>query len=1823
MTDATLACIFSRAKVAIQGKIADDKFQKCFEEESNKVVLQEYIVDPDLKVLVVYMASSDTCVCTTSVPGGFSGKACYFLKSENVRDTINAEHFAEGEVTCSEFMGGGGQTLENFSLLAQEVFFPLLSNPANRAGWSGPTSKEVMLNVSSFLSNLTIMVGDSKGQTVLPNPPPEAFDEDNLPERERAHLLETSVIQWTNKLQKVLKTDPSDLIVKGMFPGPDAEVQFWASKAADLEALSAQLKSDKMVAVVSTLTELSSPFAVHFEKLSEDVRKACDEASENSRYMKTLQSFINTLSADLDFVALSECFPPMCATLLLIWQNSKTYNTKTRLSTFLQEVANAVINQSQGFVSGDSIARCIEDENISEAVSNLKATLLVCQSLKNAFFHFQAKAAKVLPEGAWDIPTDVVFRRLDVFASRCVDLLDFSKIVNEFTKLEKVILGGSNGEQLTAAILEAHADFKVAVDALQSVPYDLMDITKDKFDDDFYQFRCKVKGLERRLSAVMVEAFDDSPTLESKFKLLASFEGLLDRPIIRDDLHLKKSPLLKEYMDDLNKIQDIFHRYKDAPRVDNNLPPVAGALSWCRTLMVRAMEPIEKVRELTAGVPAAETEEAEKVYKAIIDKLKAYEAAHIADWVKDVDQTSDAKLMQPLLVRDAETRLLQVNFDMVLVRLLREVKFFLLLGLDVPANALAIFQKSEQYRNQIGNLDLVVHMYNDMMLTLHMVERPLVEKEMAHIDEVVERGISELNWKEASVDDFTKEAITTVKAVYDTAQVMKNNFGSIKKMMAEYAKVPLAERKNKPLSPADFEEMLKKLWATRHAVIAEHQAKITALLTETNQALKVNKGSPIWRAYVEYVQDNIRDALALTIQTSIRFICEQLDQANIDKQNLQPLLEIKLGLYANDVLFNADDSTAVPDADKSTRKSRRDVWQILNDWIEYFFEIGNIMTRMDGSHYVGDLKKNEGIVRNINTLKKHLDWNQKECENYRQEYTKYEFLWKTDRNAEFAKFLKQADKGNTDDAGEDGEQEDGTSKDQASESLPLEKFEEKIIYYKDLLSEVHDKPSPVEIGWLKVNSLPVKSALETWVGRWINTYTSHLYNDVTRKLNQLEALMKEVNAEVLTDVQPGDSEALKKVLHYIHQVRTQEKTTIKMFGPLRDTVSLLKKYNRNLDDYETKLLSDAPMKWDTTVNLVYKVKEKVNNLQNKEVDVIKEKVESFNNMLADFRKEYRREAPFAYEIAVPRAYDLINMFHAKINKTDIEASKLTDLERVFELTVSKHHEIRRNRSENKLLKQVWDMVSIVRSQFTDWKKTLWDDIETDALLGQCKKLIKQIKDMPKDVRGWKVYMGLETEVKNLLTVLPLVDLLHSPSMGERHWMELKKETGKKFEKGPTFCLADLLALELHHFVEIVEYIVELATKEAKISSNLKKIEEDWSGLMLEFGEHLKSGSEAVGIIKDPGEILIALEENMAQLQGMQGQGKYVEHFLEEVNKWQKDLGTTEIVIMDWLEVQGKWQSLETIFLGSKDIRQQLPEDSKRFDEIDAQFRALMVSATTTPRVLDACNVEGRLQLLETMKSGLEKCEKSLNMYLETKRKAFPRFYFLANAALLDILSNGYDPQCVQQHLGDCFDNLKLLEYTKGEEEGTFTTHAVGMHSKDGKEYVEFPEEFIAEGPVEEWLGRLVLHQISCLKEILARAKFTADNWEVEKPRQEWVFDYPAQVALTASQIIWTEETNSNFEALADGNEQAMKEFSKICVSRVESFIMLVLGKLSACDRIKVITLITVDVHNRDVIAMLIDEKIFDSSQFAWQAQMRYEWIAATKGCNVRVADAFF
>jgi dynein heavy chain len=153
-----------------------------------------------------------------------------------------------------------------------------------------------------------------------------------------------------------------------------------------------------------------------------------------------------------------------------------------------------------------------------------------------------------------------------------------------------------------------------------------------------------------------------------------------------------------------------------------------------------------------------------------------------------------------------------------------------------------------------------------------------------------------------------------------------------------------------------------------------------------------------------------------------------------------------------------------------------------------------------------------------------------------------------------------------------------------------------------------------------------------------------------------------------------------------------------------------------------------------------------------------------------------------------------------------------------------------------------------------------------------------------------------------------------------------------------------------------------------------------------------------------------------------------------------------------------------------------------------------------------------------------------------------------------------------------------------------------------EEYVPFTETFHCAGAVENYLCDLERAMQVTLREILEASKQTADGWDlgdVYKPRHIWLEDYNAQISLLATQIIWTEETIRQFDDMDGGSENAMKDYLVLIKKRIDELIKRVRHPLSKELRVKIITIITIDVHERDVIKMFVEKKIADQGHFKW------------------------
>lgn len=159
---------------------------------------------------------------------------------------------------------------------------------------------------------------------------------------------------------------------------------------------------------------------------------------------------------------------------------------------------------------------------------------------------------------------------------------------------------------------------------------------------------------------------------------------------------------------------------------------------------------------------------------------------------------------------------------------------------------------------------------------------------------------------------------------------------------------------------------------------------------------------------------------------------------------------------------------------------------------------------------------------------------------------------------------------------------------------------------------------------------------------------------------------------------------------------------------------------------------------------------------------------------------------------------------------------------------------------------------------------------------------------------------------------------------------------------------------------------------------------------------------------------------------------------------------------EWITCQMSWVYLEAIF-SAPDIQRQLPKEAKMFMVVDKNWKEIMRKVAKVPLAQPHLADDEILNTMKENNKALEHINRSLEAYLEVKRVAFPRFFFLSNDELLEILAQTQNPHAVQPHLRKCFDAIATLDFgtKEGEKEGeiVMTNDIIAMNSPEGEKVV--------------------------------------------------------------------------------------------------------------------------------------------------------------------------
>ncbi|TMS02261.1 Dynein heavy chain 2, axonemal [Larimichthys crocea] len=731
------------------------------------------------------------------------------------------------------------------------------------------------------------------------------------------------------------------------------------------------------------------------------------------------------------------------------------------------------------------------------------------------------------------------------------------------------------------------------------------------------------------------------------------------------------------------------------------------------------------------------------------------------------------------------------------------------------------------------------------------------------------------------------------------------------------------------------------------------------------------------------------------------------------------------------------------------------------------------------------------------------------------------------------------------------------------------------IRYTEKANSVEQEETVLNIRFVMLDCSPLKSSLVQHCSEWQTKFTQLLSHIASTRLKELHASLQDS-----TD---------RDILYQAVYARW-------ILGKVQDMREVL---NGKWVWYQQVLIDSDIM--------LQKHKEKFKN-------GLVVSSEEFKKKIQTTLEEFNSAGPFDSALSTELALNQIAEHRSQLEILKEEESTILHGLGFFKIEQTPSKVIRTLEKDIDYLQQVWEITQDWNANWNIWKVGQFATLQTESMESTAQDMFKKLHKLQRELKDkeWDILDFSKNKIDQFKTIIPLIADLRNPAMRDRHWKQICEEVQCSFDQTSTeFTLEKIMLLGLDKYADKICEISGAASKELSIEQGLEGITKTWEETILDIAPYKKGHYR----LRGTDEVFQVLDDNQVILSTIKA-SRFVKAFEREVDSWERRLSQVLEVIEMILTVQRQWIYLENIFQG-KDIREQLPHECKEFEDVSSSWKTIMGRLHKDNNAIRGTHHSGLPEKLSEMSAKLEEIQKALDMYLETKRQIFPRFYFLSNDDVLEILGQSQNPEAMQPHLKKCFDNIKSLRIEK---EGS-KPEAIGMYSADG-EFITFIHPVQLDRPVEVWLCDVEKTMRITLKDCLSNCLVALKRMTGQ--RDKWVKDWPGQMLITASQIQWTTDvTRSLITSKERADKSSLKSMKKKQVSMLQSYSEIIRGNLSKVLRLKIVALVTVEVHARDVIDKLAKAGCNDVNAFEWLSQLRLYWDKDVDDCIIRQTNTRF
>eukprot|EP00931_Biecheleriopsis_adriatica_P043590 TRINITY_DN24917_c0_g1_i1.p1 TRINITY_DN24917_c0_g1~~TRINITY_DN24917_c0_g1_i1.p1 ORF type:complete len:4311 (+),score=994.91 TRINITY_DN24917_c0_g1_i1:69-13001(+) len=515
----------------------------------------------------------------------------------------------------------------------------------------------------------------------------------------------------------------------------------------------------------------------------------------------------------------------------------------------------------------------------------------------------------------------------------------------------------------------------------------------------------------------------------------------------------------------------------------------------------------------------------------------------------------------------------------------------------------------------------------------------------------------------------------------------------------------------------------------------------------------------------------------------------------------------------------------------------------------------------------------------------------------------------------------------------------------------------------------------------------------------------------------------------------------------------------------------------------------------------------------------------------------------------------------------------------------------------------WSLFEEFTTQYEELLVQTWLELRPRLFTLQdlCGNWLTRLKEIPRD----PVTHMLSQQVQKLNSAHPALKAMTGEPFERDHWKILfgilKMPAETKLDSLTFRQLAERLDL-ITEKVDDLKELTARAIGEVTIRDAVMEVSAWFEQAEFSFMDHPVKGG-TVPLIKDWKDLLSEVSDKQ-NLCGSLKDSRFFAPFKDQVEKFEEKLSLLDELLLIMNKVQRKWVYLEPIF-----GRGSLPREKERFDKVNNQYRQNMKNVGAAKKVNYLCTVRGLKDQFSTMADQLERCQRALNSFLEEKRSAFPRLYFIGDEDLLEILGQSSNPEVIQTHLKKLFAGIATVDFDEK------ITRITAMNSSLKEKVPLGNAVVVREGedplPVEEWLSNLSNEMFSTLA-VQLQGCFAQSEMDMQQFEK-----YPSQLLCLSANVHFTHNVE---KYMSNGQLMQLKDELQTQLLSMTS-----LSLDGALPQAKLKALILDLIHNISVLDDLLAQKVQKTNDWSWFRQLRYYLKQGAspeqKPCMVRMLES--